>query len=142
VLVINRGEDQFEILKDNMLPVDCDIENLYHIACENLARDVKFVISHTMYGGFGIIADGHHEASSLCFKYIWNMCAEKLEDDLVILVPAKDMVLFAPAGNQEQIDNMLLFAAESYERNRDKISITPLFFDRNSEELIPYAKAN
>ena len=68
IFVIKRGEDVFEVLKDNMLPPDCDIEELYHASCENLIRDVEFVIANTWYGGFGIIADGHHEASALCFK--------------------------------------------------------------------------
>lgn len=48
----------YEILKDNMLPPESDMEQIYHIACENLVRDVEFVISHTWYGGFGIVADG------------------------------------------------------------------------------------
>ena len=82
IFVIERGEDTYEIIKDNMLPPDLAIEELYQIACENLARDVKFVISNTMYGGFGILADGHHEASSLCFKHIWSMCVDKLQEDI------------------------------------------------------------
>ena len=101
IFVIERGEDKFEILKDNMLPPGTNIEELYHIACQNLVNDVKFVISNTMYGGFGILADGHHEASSLCFKHIWSMCVDKLQDDVIIMVPAKDMVLFVPASDQK-----------------------------------------
>lgn len=130
VFVIERGEDTYEILKDNMLPPDADIEEIYQTACENLAKNVKFVISNTLYGGFGIIADGHHEASSLCFKQIWSMCADKLEDDLVIMVPAKDMVLFVPAGNQEQLEAMVAYGTEAYERNLDKISKKLLRFTR------------
>lgn len=140
IFVIERGEDTFEILKDNMLPEDTDIEELYHIACTNLARDVKFVISHTMYGGFGIIADGHHEASSLCFKHIWNMCVEKLEDDVVIMVPAKDMVLFVPASNEMQIERMMEYAKQAFERNLDKISMKPLLYSKERRELITYEK--
>ena len=95
IFVIERDKDTYEILKDNMLPPDTDMELLYHTACENLARNVKFVIGHTLYGGFSIIADGYHEASSLCFKYIWSMCSEKLDDDIVIMAPTKDMVAVA-----------------------------------------------
>ena len=113
IFVIERGEDKFEILKDNMLPPEADIEALYQIACQNLVRDVKFVISNTMYGGFGILADGHHEASSLCFKHIWSLCAEKLNDDIVIMVPAKDMVLFVPASNKKQIEDMYAYGMEA-----------------------------
>ncbi len=138
IFVIKRGEDLFEIVKDNMLPPDVDIEELYHTACTNLVRDVKFVISNTLYGGFGIIADGHHEASSLCFKHIWSMCAEKLEDDIVIMAPAKDMVLFVPAGNPTQIDAMISFGKEAYERNKDKVSDKLFLFLKDRKELVPY----
>ena len=138
IFVIERGEDKFEILKDNMLPPGTDIEALYHMACQNLVRDVKFVISNTMYGGFGILADGHHEASSLCFKHIWSLCAEQLNDDIVIMVPAKDMVLFVPASNKKQIEDMYAYGMEAYNRNKDKISDKLYCFTKNEKELIVY----
>ena len=138
VFVIKRGEDLFEIVKDNMLPPTVDMEEIYHLACANLVRDVKFVISNTMYGGFGILADGHHEASSLCFKQIWSMCAEKLDDDVVIMAPAKDMVLFVPASNQEQLDAMIAFGQEAYERNKEKVSDKLFLFLKDRKELVPY----
>ena len=138
IFVIERGEDTYEIIKDNMLPPDLAIEELYQIACENLARDVKFVISNTMYGGFGILADGHHEASSLCFKHIWSMCVDKLQEDIIIMVPAKDMVLFVPAGNQKLLDDMYAYGMEAYNRNRDKISTKLLRFTKREKELVVY----
>lgn len=138
IFVIERGEDTYEIIKDNMLPPDLDIEELYQIACENLAKDVKFVISNTMYGGFGILADGHHEASSLCFKHIWSMCVDKLQEDVIIMAPAKDMVLFVPAGNQKLLDDMYAYGMEAYNRNRDKISTKLLRFTRREKELVVY----
>ena len=138
IFVIERGEDTYEIIKDNMLPPDLEIEELYQIACENLARDVKFVISNTMYGGFGILADGHHEASSLCFKHIWSMCVDKLQEDVIIMAPAKDMVLFVPAGNQKLLDDMYAYGMEAYNRNRDKISTKLLRFTKREKELVVY----
>ena len=138
IFVIERGEDKFEILKDNMLPPDTDIEELYHIACQNLVNNVKFVISNTMYGGFGILADGHHEASSLCFKHIWSMCAEKLEDDIIIMAPAKDMVLFVPANDQKRIEAMYEYGKQAYERNVDKVSMKLFRFTLHEKELVPY----
>lgn len=138
IFVIERGEDTYEIIKDNMLPPDLDIEELYQIACENLAKNVKFVISNTMYGGFGILADGHHEASSLCFKHIWSMCVDKLQEDVIIMAPAKDMVLFVPAGNQKLLDDMYAYGMEAYNRNRDKISTKLLRFTRREKELVVY----
>ncbi len=138
IFVIERGEDTYEIIKDNMLPPELEIEELYQIACENLAKNVKFVISNTMYGGFGIIADGHHEASSLCFKHIWSVCVDKLQEDIIIMAPAKDMVLFVPAGNQKQLDDMYAYGLEAYERNKDKISTKLLRFTKREKELVVY----
>ena len=121
-----------------MLPPGTDIAELYQIACQNLVRDVEFIISNTMYGGFGILADGHHEASSLCFKHIWTVCAEKIGEDLVIMVPAKDMVLFVPASNQKGIESMVEFGKEAYKRNKDKISEKLLLFKKEEKELVVY----
>lgn len=138
VFAIKRGEDIYEILKDNMLPPDTDIEGLYRIACENLAKHVDFTISNTMYGGFGIIADGHHEASSICMQHIWNVCAEKLQDDIVIMVPSKDMVLFAPEKWTKQIESMKTYGLEAYQRNVDHISEELYLFKKEEKELVKY----
>ncbi len=138
IFVIERGKDTYEILKDNMLPPNMDIEELYRTACENLAKNVKFIFSNTLYGGFGILADGHHEASSLCFKHIWSVCTEKLQDDVVIMVPSKDMVLFVPESNQQLLKAMYAFGVQAYERNQDKISRKLYKFSKNAKELLPY----
>lgn len=136
LFVIKRGEETYEILKDNMLPPDCDIEGLYQKACENLVRDVEFNIGNTMYGAFAILADGYHEASSLCFQHIWNVCAEKLEDDLVIMAPLKDTVLFAPASNEQAVETMKKHAGQAYTMKPYKINTKAYLFSREEKELI------
>ena len=121
-----------------MLPPECDIIKLYHKACENLNRDVEFVIANTWYGGYGIVADGHHEASSVCFKHIWQVCADKLKDDLIIMIPRKDTVLFAPAGNKDIVEKMIDHGEKAYEQGGNKISKKLLMFLREGKELITY----
>lgn len=138
VFAIKRDEDVYEILKDNMLPPECDVIELYHKACENLNRDVEFVVANTWYGGYGIVADGHHEASAVCYKHIWQVCADKLKDDLVIMIPRKDTVLFAPAGNQEVVDKMIAHGEQAYEQGENKISKNLLLFTQEGKELVTY----
>ena len=138
VFAIKRGEDAYEILKDNMLPPECDIIELYHKSCENLNRDVEFVVANTWYGGYGIVADGYHEASSVCFKHIWQVCADKLQDDLVIMLPRKDTVLFAPAGDQKIVEKMIDHGEQAYEQGENKISKKLFLFSREGKELITY----
>lgn len=138
IFVIKRGEDVYEVLKENMLPPECDIEALYQKACENLVRDVEFVIANTWYGGFGILADGHNEASSLCFKHIWQVCADKLQDDMLIMVPAKDTVLFAPVSDEDAVEKMKEHARGAYEQSAERISMKQFLFSQEGKELTVY----
>ena len=138
IFVIKREEDVYEVLKDNMLPPEIDAETLYHTACENLVRDVEFVIGNTWYGGFGIIADGIHEASALCFKHIWQVCVDKLKDDLLIAVPSKETVLFVPAANEEAVTKLKEDAVNGYHAGTDAISQSLFLFSKDRKELVVY----
>ena len=138
IFVIKRNSDVFEVLKDSMLPPGCDIEDVYRKACENLVRDVEFVIGNTWYGAFAVLADGHHEASALCLKHIWQVCVDKLKDDLIIIAPAKDTVLFAPAGQPEVVKKMEDHAKMAYDQSEDQISLEKLRFLADRRELVIY----
>lgn len=138
IFVIKRNADVFEVLKDSMLPPGCDIEDVCRKACENLVRDVEFVIGNTWYGAFAVLADGHHEASALCLKHIWQVCVDKLKDDLIIIAPAKDTVLFAPAGQPEVVKKMEDHAKMAYDQSEDQISLEKLRFLADRRELVIY----
>ena len=138
IFVIKRNADVFEVLKDSMLPPGCDIEDVYRKACENLVRDVEFVIGNTWYGAFAVLADGHHEASALCLKHIWQVCVDKFKDDLIIIAPAKDTVLFAPAGQPEVVKKMEDHAKMAYDQSEDQISLEKLRFLADRRELVIY----
>ena len=138
IFVIKRNADVFEVLKDSMLPPGCDIEDVYRKACENLVRDVEFVIGNTWYGAFAVLADGHHEASALCLKHIWQVCVDKLKDDLIIIAPAKDTVLFAPAGQPEVVKKMEDHAKMAYDQSEDQISLEKLRYLAVRRELVIY----
>lgn len=138
IFVIKRGDDIYEVLKDNMLPPDCDIEELYYTSCENLVRDVEFTIANTMYGGFAMMADGYHEVSALCFKHIWQVCVDKILDDLVIMAPRRDTLLFVPASNKRAVEELKEQGKQLYEYGPDKISDTLLLFSKDRRELTVY----
>ena len=138
LFAVQRGEETYEILKDQMLPPDFDVLELYHTACENLVRDVEFVIGNTWYGGFGILADGIHEASSLCFKHIWQVCVDKLKDDLVLAVPSKDTVLFVPASDGKAVEKLKEHVEGAYYMEKDPISKKLFLFSQSRKELMDY----
>lgn len=138
VFAIRRGKDSYEIMTDNMISPDTDIMQMYHTACENLVRDVEFVVGNTWYGAYVIVADGIHEASSVCFKHIWQVCADKLKDDLIIMVPNKETVLFAPLGQQKVVSEMLEQGKQLYETSTDSITDGVFIFTREGKELSVY----
>ena len=92
------------------------------------------------FGGMVIVADGYHEASSLCLKHIWDVCAQRLEDDLAIMVPSKDMVVFVAAGDEVKLQRLIEFGNEAYERSQDRVSRNLLLFTREGKELLAYDK--
>ncbi len=138
IFVIKRDEDVYEVLKDNMLPPGCDVEALYYKACENLARDVEFVFANTWYGGFAVLADGWHEGSSLCLKHIWQVCVDKLKDDLIIAAPTRETVLFAPASQEKVVERMVSHAEQAYDQAKDKVSRKRMLFSKDRKELTAY----
>lgn len=138
VFAIRRGKDSYEIMTDNMISPDTDIMQMYHTACENLVRDVEFVVGNTWYGAYVIVADGIHEASSVCFKHIWQVCADKLKDDLIIMAPNKETVLFAPLSQQKVVSEMLEQGKQLYDTSTDSITDGVFIFTREGKELSVY----
>lgn len=138
IFAIKRSEEAYEILKDSMLPPEISPEELYQEACANLAKDVEFVIANTWYGAFGILADGIYEASALCLKHIWQVCVDKLKDDLIIMVPSGDTLRFAPAGESNTLKKMEEEARGAYESSREKITMQKFLFSKTRKDLTAY----
>ena len=63
----------------------------------------------------------------------------KLElEGLVIMIPRKDAVLFAPAGNKETVQKMIDHGEQAYEQGENKISKDLYRFSRERKELVTY----
>lgn len=140
VFVIQQDENKYEILKDSMIPQEITTEELYGTACENLARDVEFVFSNTLYGGFGVIADGIHEASALCLKHIWEVCTEKLQDNVLIMAPSRDLLLFAPESDQKTVQAMIHFGNQGWEQSKYKVTKKLYRYSKDRKELTIYER--
>ncbi|MGN1266914.1 MAG: hypothetical protein ACI4UH_03145, partial [Dorea sp.] len=59
----------------------------------------------------------------------------KLKDDLVIMVPAKDSIIFAPASNKEVAEKLIEHGKSTYEAEKEKISKTVFYFSQSRKEL-------
>ena len=65
----------------------------------------------------------------------WQVCVDKLKDDLVIMVPTRETVLFAPASQKEAVRKMTEHGRQSYEQDNDKISHGLMLFSKDRKEL-------
>lgn len=140
VFVVYRGEESYEVLKKKMVPRELTVEDLYGIACENLVRNVEFVFSNTLFGGFGVIADGIHESSALCLRHIWEVCTEKLQDDVIIMAPSRDLVLFAPESDHKTVQSMIRFGEQGFAQSEHKLTKNLYQYSRNRKELVIYER--
>lgn len=101
------------------IPEEMSVEVLEGKAFENLYRDITYrMVESKETGVYGLVAGGDFEAEALCLPGIWEDCSEDLQDDLLITVPTKDMVLFTRAGDKKAIRNMIKQAQEIFESNQ------------------------
>jgi hypothetical protein len=56
------------------------------------------------------------------------------------MVPAKDVVLFAPASQENVVEKMKQHGEQSYAINQNKISTDMFLFTKEGKELLTYDK--
>ena len=81
----------------------------------NLSRLLENIQIHQQNSAFMVVVDGFYESSTILDRTLWTDISRQLEDDVVMVVPARDLVLFTPASNTEGVD----FLAEA----RDNILV-------------------
>lgn len=139
--VVDAGDNFVFILKRDM-PSDLTVDQLHALAIANLSRDVDFRFNETVFGGYGILAGGDHEAGSLCLDSVWQWCSDQLQDNLVVAVPAKDIVMMVPASDSEQITALKKMVLEYFETG-DRLLTNQLFlFDKQEGKWTVHGQAD
>lgn len=98
--------DRFTLARYSMLPEGMTEDELYETACQNLFRDVEFRIQQAKYGGWGVICGGNFEASSILLMNVMNAIGEQYGGDFYFAVPARDMMVTAKVGDEEQLKGL------------------------------------
>lgn len=108
----------YKVLTYDDLPKEYEVARLQQKAFENLCRDVKYqVVESSIESGiYGLIAGGNFEAEGICLE-IWENISEKLNDNILIAIPTKDLVIFVPAGNKKLVKKMINMARNTLYHN-------------------------
>lgn len=128
-------------LRHEFLPEDTSVEVIEQKAFENLHRDITYrMVESKEKEVYGLVAGGDFEAEALCLPGIWEECSESLQDNLLITVPVKDIVLFTRAGDRKAIKRMIKQAQETYKRNQKEsplliFSRDVFYYDKNTKQL-------
>ncbi len=125
----------FEILQEKDMPEKYSENDLFEKACDNLLRDVEFTMHETSYGGYGLVAGGDHEAASLCIPEIWHEINKHFEGNLLISVPAKDMVLFIEENDEEKLLKMKELALEIYKDGERPLTNQIYLYDKEHRKM-------
>ena len=109
----------FTYIRYPMLPEGMDVDELQKLAFENLARDITYrSVGSREEGVYGIVCGGNFEAESICNTSIWQDVSKMIDDDVIVCIPTKDIVLYTKANDKKLRKKILKMADEMFEKNR------------------------
>lgn len=138
---VDRG-NMFSLMQQKDVPAGMSVDELHEIAVTNLERDIQFKLMETNFGGHGIVAGGDHEAGAICLPGIWQWIAGELKDNLVVAVPAKDLVFLVPAGDAEKIATLKDLVTEFHKTGERLLSKQLFHYANDSGTWTLFAKAD
>jgi uncharacterized protein YtpQ (UPF0354 family) len=134
ILYVADMGNSFQVVLERDLPKNMKTEELHQLAVDNLNRDIEFKLYDTNFGGHGLIAGGDHEAGSICLPGMWDWLTEHLNDDLIVGIPAKDLVILVPESDSDKIVNLKIFVHEMF-KNGERLLTKNIFrYDRQTKE--------
>lgn len=128
--------DRFEIILKNHLPKNISVEQLHQLAIENLSRDIEYKLNETNFGAYGLIADGNHETSSICLPEIWDWIAGILNDNLIVAIPTKSLIMMAPETNIDKVSNLKIVVHKIFKEGEHLLTRNIFKFERDSKKWI------
>lgn len=72
----------------------------------NLSKKVEIGAKNTGWGGIGLVCGYNLECSLILLNDVWVTLEEELGGDIVFIVPAKDIVVFANGKIDENVNNL------------------------------------
>ncbi|HEY9260999.1 DUF1444 family protein [Chitinophaga sp.] len=111
ILYAEDAGNYFRVLQRQDLPEGFTDEQLHQMAVINLSKEVAFELHKSHLGFYGLVAGGNHEAGAICLPGLWKQLAAELNDNLVVTIPAKDLLLFSPESDEAGIFKMKESAA-------------------------------
>ncbi len=134
ILYVADMGNNFQVILNRDLPKDISEEQLHKIAIDNLNRDIEFKLHDTNFGGYGLVAGGDHEAGSICLPEVWGWLSEHLNDNLIVAIPAKDIVMLVRESDVDKISNLKIFVHEIFKKGERLLTKNIFRFSKDSKK--------
>lgn len=134
--------EMFQLIQRRQIPNQMKEEELLQIAMKNLLKDYPFELFEADYGGYALRSNPDHTSSYILLQPLWNKIANQdLDDDLILVVPARDIILFIKASEKEKLHALKETAKKVYDNNFKQCSLGLLLFEKESGTMKEYQEA-
>jgi uncharacterized protein YtpQ (UPF0354 family) len=110
------------LMANERLPVER--KDLRRLAVQNLGDILPDVQMRQLEGVILLKAGGDYEASLLLFDGIWRDGPVKVDGDIIVAVPSKDVLLVTGSNNRKGIETLRVLAAKLKAESRYEITDT------------------
>jgi uncharacterized protein YtpQ (UPF0354 family) len=118
------------VMSDDLKNSKIEQKDLRPLACKNLKQVIPKIERHGENGFYMLTAGGNYESSLLLLDSIWSSGQMQVQGEIVVVIPARDVLLVTGSQDQEGLARIKKAATELY--NKGPYSITPkLFVYRN-----------
>lgn len=114
-------------------------EGLRELAVRNLLRQLPPIQRHGGEGVYGLAAGGNLEASLLLVPDLWTKAWFPVRGDLVVAIPARDLLFVTGTDEPERIEALRNTVATAYRESPYRL--TPKLFLCLGGELMPFDPA-
>jgi len=127
-------EENYQMILNRDMPKGMTNEQLHELSLVNLERDIEYRLHDADFGGYCLIARGNHEANSVCLPERWKWLTGHLNDNLIVAIPAKDLILIAHENDADKIANLKISVHEIF-KNGERLLTRNIFrVDKESIE--------
>ena len=118
--------------KKSLEPLELDEDQLLSLAIDNFKnRLLEKVTVSKEEGVFIVSIDGFYDASILISDDFWSNQAKELGSEIVMVAPARDLVMFAPKSDKDTTEFMISFARDNISQFSHALSDQPLLWTQD-----------
>jgi len=129
IAVLDFARSMRYVTTDDLNKLGLDKDTVFELGRRNLAESLKplrEVVQSLPPNGFGRLTEDDYESSRVILHAEWASVAEQLNQNLVVMVPASNLLLYGDGSTPAGVDAMRAFAAEAARRSQRPLSGTVL----------------